>query len=59
MIRDQKTKALLNTDSEALYKYKQEREKNKKIMSMQKDIDYLKMCVNNLYKLLEDKNREK
>lgn len=55
MIRDQRTKALINTDSDALYKYKQERDKNRKMVSMEKDIDYLKTQVENLYKLLEDR----
>jgi hypothetical protein len=55
MIRDERTKALINTDSDALYKYKQERDKNRKMISMQKDIDYLKVRVEALYKLLEDR----
>ena len=55
MIRDERTKALINTDSESLYKYKQERDKNRKIISMQKDIDYLKSKVETLYQLLEDR----
>jgi hypothetical protein len=55
MIRDERTKALINTDSDALYKYKQERDKNRKMISMQKDIDYLKVRVDALYKLLEDR----
>ena len=55
MIRDQRTKALINTDSDALYKYKQERDKNRKMISMEKDIDYLKNRVEQLYKLLEDR----
>lgn len=55
MIRDERTKALINTDSDALYKYKQERDKNRKMISMQKDIDYLKVRVETLYKLLEDR----
>jgi hypothetical protein len=55
MIRDQRTKALINTDSDALYKYKQERDKNRKMISMEKDINYLKVQVENLYKLLEDR----
>lgn len=55
MIRDQRTKALINTDSDALYKYKQEREKTRKIISMQNDIDCLKERVEQLYKLLEDR----
>jgi hypothetical protein len=55
MIRDERTKALINTDTDALYKYKQERDKNRKMISMQKDIDYLRVRVDTLYKLLEDR----
>lgn len=55
MIRDERTKALINTDAEALYKYKLERDKTRKIISMQKEIDCLKDKVECLYKLLEDR----
>ena len=55
MIRDERTKALINTDSDALYKYKQERDKNRKMASIEKDIDYLKNQIDQLYKLLEDR----
>ena len=55
MIRDQRTKALINTDSDALYKYKIEREKARKIACMEQDIKTLNEKVEILYKLLEDK----
>ena len=55
MIRDQRTKALINTDADALYKYKLEREKTRKINYLEKEIKSLKEKVDNLYKLLEDK----
>lgn len=55
MIRDERTKALINTDAESLYKYKMERDKTRKLVSMQKDIDYLKVKVETLYQLLEDR----
>ena len=55
MIRDERTKALINTDADALYKYKMERDKTRKIVSMQNDIDYLKVKVETLYQLLEDR----
>jgi myo-inositol-hexaphosphate 3-phosphohydrolase len=55
MIRDERTKALINTDADALYKYKMERDKTRKLVSMQKDIDYLKVKVETLYQLLEDR----
>jgi myo-inositol-hexaphosphate 3-phosphohydrolase len=55
MIRDERTKALINTDADALYKYKMERDKTRKMVSMQNDIDYLKAKVETLYQLLEDR----
>lgn len=55
MIRDERTKALLNTDSEALYKYKVERDKARKMVCMEKEIAALKEKVDVLYKLLEDR----
>jgi uncharacterized protein (UPF0254 family) len=55
MIRDERTKALINTDIDALYKYKQERDKNRKMASIEKDIDYLKNQIDQPYKLLEDR----
>jgi hypothetical protein len=55
MIRDERTKALINTDADALYKYKMERDKVRKMTSMQKEIDHLYSQVENLYKLLEDR----
>ncbi len=55
MIRDERTKALINTDADALYKYKMERDKTRKMVSMQKEIDYLKEKVDHLYQLLEDR----
>jgi hypothetical protein len=55
MIRDERTKALINTDADALYKYKMERDKVRKMTSMQKEIDQLHSQVENLYKLLEDR----
>lgn len=55
MIRDDRTKALINTDSEALYKYKVERDKTRKMISMEKELNSLKERVDILYKLLEDR----
>lgn len=55
MIRDQRTKALINTDAEALYKYKVEREKTRKLVCMEQEIKSLKEKVDVLYKLLEDR----
>ena len=58
MIRDQSTKALISTDADALYKYKMERDKNRKIITMQKEIDQLKEKVEGLYKLLEERKEK-
>lgn len=55
MIRDERTKALINTDTNALYKYKMERDKTRKMISMETDINYLKEKVDYLYQLLEDR----
>lgn len=55
MIRDERTKALINTDADALYKYKMERDRSRKMISMQNEIDRLRVQVENLYKLLEDR----
>lgn len=55
MIRDERSKALISTDAEALYKYKMERDKTRKMVSMQKDIDHLKQQVDHLYQLLQDR----
>jgi hypothetical protein len=59
MIRDDRTKALINTDAESLYKYKMERDKTRKIISMEKELNSLKERVDSLYKLLEDKIEKK
>lgn len=59
MIRDQRTKALINTDSDALYKYKVEREKVRKIARMEQEIKSLNEKVEYLYKLLEDRVEKK
>jgi hypothetical protein len=55
MIRDDRTKALINTDADALYKYKMERDKTRKMISMENELNSLKERVDILYKLLEDR----
>ncbi len=55
MMRDQKTQALINTDADALYKYKIEREKTRKLVSMEYEIKSLKEKVDFLFKILEDR----
>lgn len=54
MIRDERTKALVNTDAEALYKYKMERDKTRKMICMEKEIHSLKEKVDTLYKFMEE-----
>ena len=53
MIRDEKTKALLNPDADALYKYKAEREKARKMIRIEKELEHLNQKVDALSKLLE------
>lgn len=55
MIRDERTKALINTDADSLYKYKMERDKTRKLISMEKELTTLRERVDVLYKLLEDR----
>lgn len=56
MIRDEKTKALINPDLESFNKYKVEREKVREIKNMKMEIEILKEQVKNLYQLLQEKN---
>lgn len=58
MIRDERTKALINQDADALYKYKAERDKARKIMKMETDIEWLKKRVETLAKLIETQGRK-
>lgn len=53
MIRDEYTKALINDNADALYKYKMEREKARKMIKIEKDIEYLNQKVDALTKLVE------
>lgn len=53
MIRDERTKALINTDADALYKYKAEREKARKMIKIERDLEHLMIKVEALSKLLE------
>ena len=55
MIRDERTRALISTDAEALYKYKMERDKSRKLACMEKEIASLKEKVDILHKLIEDR----
>ena len=57
MIRDERTKALINPDAEALNKYKSERDKARKLLKIEKDIEYLKEKVEFiLTKIITEKN---
>jgi hypothetical protein len=58
MIRDERTKALLNPDADALYKYKAEREKNRKMIKMESDLENLNRKVEALSKLLENRTEK-
>ena len=58
MIRDERTRALINTDAEALYKYKVERDRNRKISCIENEVASLKEKVEFLYKLLEDRKEK-
>jgi hypothetical protein len=53
MIRDERTKALINPDADALYKYKAEREKTRKMIKIERDLENLTQKVDALSKLLE------
>lgn len=55
MIRDERTKALINPDADALYKYKAERDKARKMMKMETDIEWLKQRVEELTKLVKNR----
>ncbi len=57
MIRDERTKALINPDADALNKYKLERDKARKLLKIEKDIEYLKEKVEFiLTKIITEKN---
>lgn len=58
MIRDERTKALLNPDADALYKYKAEREKNRKMIKMENELENLNRKVEALSKLLENRTEK-
>lgn len=55
MIRDERTKALINPDADALYKYKAERDKARKMIKMETDIEWLKQRVEELTKLVKNR----
>jgi hypothetical protein len=58
MIRDERTKALINPDADALYKYKAEREKNRKMIKMENELENLNRKVEALSKLLENRTEK-
>jgi hypothetical protein len=58
MIRDERTKALINPDADALYKYKAEREKNRKMIKIENDLENLNRKVEALSKLLENRTEK-
>lgn len=53
IIRDERTKALINTDAESLYKYKREREQSKKIEMLFSEIKEVKERLAEVLQRLE------
>lgn len=55
MIRDERTKALINPDVDALNKYKAEREKARRITRIENELEFLRKKVESLSKLVESR----
>lgn len=53
IIRDKKSKAILNTDLEALNKYKKEREHIRKMELLSKEVKELREILNHVLKIIE------
>lgn len=53
MRRDTKTNAILNTDAEALNKYKLERAYYRKVETLHKDILEIKQSITSIYERIE------
>lgn len=53
IIRDEHTKALINTDAESLYKYKREREQAKKLEMLSREIKEVKARLAEVLQRLE------
>lgn len=53
MIRDEKTKALINNDVSALNKYKLERDRIRKLESLSKEVTEIKKILNSVCEKLD------
>lgn len=53
IIRDERTKALINTDAEALHKYKRERDQARKIETLCKELKEVKARLAEILQRLE------
>ena len=53
MIRDEKTKALINNDVSALNKYKLERDRNRKLENLSKEVTEIKKILNSVCEKLD------
>ena len=53
IIRDERSKALLNTDIESLNKYKRERERHQKMEKLCEEMKEVKIKIDEILKLIE------
>lgn len=53
LVRDEKTKAVLNTDKNGLLLYKQQKYKNKQIADLQEEVKDLKLMMANILDKLD------
>jgi len=53
MIRDTKTNALINDDAAALHKYKAERNQNRKIEQLLRDMEQVKITLKRVCETLD------
>lgn len=60
IVRDTYSKALLETDVVELQKYRNDKRKDKEMNQLKKEIESLKMCINNLKETVKklEANRE-
>lgn len=48
MIRDRHSNAILETDVLELQKYRREKNRDKELAQLRRDVAYIKECINNL-----------
>jgi hypothetical protein len=53
MIRDKHSKALIETDIIELKKYRNERERDRDLLELKKDVKDLKECINSLVEVIK------